>query len=293
LVLSGLAVFGLGLLAGCSRELPAERAALATSEPASLSSARASVPSAASVAFSASPPLDAPAPAADPVAQGAPGVAVIELFTSEGCSSCPPADRVLASLTARAKAESLPVYTLSFHVDYWNYLGWQDRFSRSEYSERQRGYSSINAGGGTYTPQAVINGDTECVGSNSSRMNELVGSALKRASRAQIALDARRVGQGVDVTYHVTGQVAGRVLNLALLEPRAQSQVESGENAGERLAHVNVVRSFVSRALNDGSAGHFTLTTSSEFDAGHLAVVAYVEDASQRDISGATALELP
>jgi hypothetical protein len=224
---------------------------------------------------------------------GEAGVAVVELFTSEGCSSCPPADRVLASLTARAKASSLPVYTLSFHVDYWNYLGWRDPFSSSSYSERQRGYSNINANGGTYTPQVVVNGEAECVGSNSSRIDDLIDAALKRAPRTQIELDARRSTDGIDVSYRVSGATAGRVLNLALLEPRAESQVEHGENAGERLAHVNVVRAFAIRALRDGSAGHWTSKAGLDFAARRVGVVAYAEDTSQRDISGAAALELP
>jgi hypothetical protein len=266
-------------LGGCSRELPAERAAIATREPSAPLVAGASSPSGTASASSA--------------AHGGAGVAVVELFTSEGCSSCPPADRVLASLAARAKADSLPVYTLSFHVDYWNYLGWRDRFSSASYSERQRGYSSINANGGTYTPQVVVNGEAECVGSDSSRVDDLIDSALKRAPRTQIELDARRGPDGIDVSYRVSGATAGRVLNLALVEPRAESQVEQGENAGERLAHVNVVRGFASRALSDGNAGHWTLKAGPDFAPRRVGIVAYAEGASQRDISGATALELP
>jgi hypothetical protein len=270
-----LALFA--VLGGCSRELPAERAAIATRVPSVLPAA----------------PASSGKTSASGTVHGGAGVAVVELFTSEGCSSCPPADRVLASLTARAKADALPVYTLSFHVDYWNYLGWRDRFSSASYSERQHGYSGINANGGTYTPQVVVNGEAECVGSDSSRIDDLIDSALKRAQRTQIELDARRSADGIDVSYRVSGATAGRVLNLALLEPRAESQVEHGENAGERLAHVNVVRVFESRALSDGNAGHWTLKPGPDFAARRVGIVAYAEGASQRDISGATALELP
>jgi hypothetical protein len=275
-------IMALCVLGGCSRELPAERAASAPREPVARTRSTA--------ALALAPTGEA---SASSTAQGGVGVAVVELFTSEGCSSCPPADRVLASLTARAKADSLPVYTLSFHVDYWNYLGWRDRFSSSNYSERQRGYSSINANGGTYTPQVVVNGEAECVGSDASRLDDLIDAALKRVPRTRIELDARRGAQGIDVNYRVSGATAGRVLNLALLEPRAESQVEHGENAGERLAHVNVVRAFASRALSAGSAGRWTLQAGPDFAARRVGVVAYAEGASQRDISGATALELP
>ena len=264
------------LLGGCSRELPAERAALATREPPT----GAAAPRASDQASERGKPL-----------QGA-GVAVVELFTSEGCSSCPPADRVLAELAARAEAGSLPVYTLSFHVDYWNSLGWRDRFSSSRYSERQGNYSAVGAHGRVYTPQVVVNGEQECVGSDAARIDSLVGSALGRKPRTRIALEATRGDHVVEVNYVVTGDTQDRVLNLALVEPHADSKVERGENAGEHLAHVNVVRVFTTRALSAGTCGHWSAPTGPELDARRGGVVAYAERASQRDISGAAALEL-
>lgn len=262
-------------LFGCSRELPPERSLGAAPE-----AARSTTLVAAAAAQSS--------PTA--VTARSSGVAVVELFTSEGCSSCPPADRVLAKLAARAKAESLPVFPLSFHVDYWNYLGWRDRFSDAAYSARQHDYSPISAGG-TYTPQAVINGEAECVGSDASSIDALIGSALKRAPRAQIALEARRGEHGIEVSYRVSGDTKARVINLALVEPRVESAVQAGENAGEHLAHVNVVRAFATRALSAGTAGSW-LPPNADFQARRVGVVAYVEGVSQRDISGAAALEL-
>jgi hypothetical protein len=219
------------------------------------------------------------------------GAAVIELFTSEGCSSCPPADRVLAGLAERAKSSALPIYALSFHVDYWNYLGWRDRFSSANYSERQHGYASIAPNGGTYTPQAVVNGEAECVGSDSTRIDALVERALTHAAGTRIELSARRVGSAIEVSYSASGETRDRVLNLALVEPHAESAVRSGENAGEQLSHVNVVRAFVSRSLASTS-GSWSIVPSADFGAGRVGVVAYAEGNSQRDISGANALEL-
>ena len=220
------------------------------------------------------------------------GVAVVELFTSEGCSSCPPADRALANLSARRKAEARSVFALSFHVDYWNDLGWRDRFSSARYSERQRNYGSIGAHGGTYTPQAVINGAAECVGSDASRLDELTRAAIQRSARTRIALEARRTEHGIEVSYRVSGETRARVINLALVEPHAESQVERGENAGERLQHVNVVRAFITRALSDGSSGSWSPVPDLELQARPVGVIAYVEGAAQRDVSGAAALEL-
>jgi hypothetical protein len=268
-------VFASLLLFGCSRELPAERALTASPEIAR-SAARSVAPS------------DALAPANT----RASGIAVVELFTSEGCSSCPPADRVLARLAARAKLESLPIFALSFHVDYWNDLGWRDRFSSADYSARQRNYASIGAGGGLYTPQAVINGGAETVGSDASRIDALVSSALQRAPRTQIVLDARRGAHGIEVDYHVSGETLGRVINLAVVEPRAESQVERGENAGQRLAHSNVVRGFETRTLSATTSGTWTPALEPASMARRVGIIAYTEGAAQRDISGASALEL-
>ena len=220
------------------------------------------------------------------------GVAVVELFTSEGCSSCPPADAALSRLAARAKAGALPVYPLSFHVDYWNYLGWRDRFSQADFSARQHAYNWINPSGGTYTPQAVVNGRAESVGSNASRIDGLVSSALEAAPRAFVALEAKRSTSSITVSYRVTGETADRVLNLALVEPHAESAVASGENAGERLAHVNVVRAFTTRPLAASTAGAWAFEPKAELVSGAIRVVAYVESASQHDIIGASALEL-
>ncbi len=268
------AMLGVGCaLTGCSR---AARPDSDTAEHVELSAAPAS----------ATPAL------AESAGTSQRGVAVVELFTSEGCSSCPPADQALARLAARAKTEALPVYPLSFHVDYWNYLGWRDRFSNADFSVRQHQYNWINPDGGTYTPQAVVNGRAETVGSNASRIDALVSSALATAPRAFVALEAKRGASNIDVSYRVTGDTADRVLNLALVEPRAESAVQSGENAGERLSHVNVVRGFVTRTLTPSALGTWSFAPNVELAARAVRVIAYVESASQHDVIGATALEL-
>lgn len=282
-----LALGGALLASACSRELPIERAPAGRDPAVEIASATGASHGATQTAPNPAPALSS---AHASTARGS-GVAVVELFTSEGCSSCPPADRVLARLAARAQAGSLPVFPLSFHVDYWNYLGWRDRFSDRRYSERQQNYGALG-GGGTYTPQAVINGEAECLGSDASRIDALIGSALKRAPRTQIALTAQRGERGIEVSYQVSGEVAASVLNLALVEPRAETAVERGENAGDRLQHVNVVRVFSTRPLSAGTVGTWVPGPVPDFQTLRVGVVAYVESTSQRDISGAAALEL-
>lgn len=220
------------------------------------------------------------------------GVAVVELFTSEGCSSCPPADQALSRLVARANAEELPLYALSFHVDYWDYLGFRDPFSSADFSARQHHYGWINPDSGTYTPEAVVNGRAETVGSNATRLDALVSSALASTPSAFIRLEARRNASQFDVSYRVTGGTTGRVLNLALVEPRAVSAVTGGENAGKRLEHVNVVRSFTTRSLAPSPVGTWSVVPNRNLDGKRLRIIAYVQAEGQRSISGATALEL-
>lgn len=250
-------------LASCSRELPAERVSTLVHE----------------------------APARSKPKLGS-GVAVVELFTSEGCSSCPPADHVLAELAARAASESLPVYPLAFHVDYWNGLGWRDRFSRSSYSDRQQGYSAIGASGSVYTPQIVVNGEAECVGSQARQVDALIAAARQHEPRSQIELSARRSELGIQVSYRVNGDTRDRVLNLALVEARAESQVENGENAGAHLVHVNVVRVFTTRSLTAETSGRWSVRPDPDFADGRLGVVAFAQGVPQGNISGASAVEL-
>ena len=220
----------------------------------SLAAAGAAAGSAATFAWTAAIQASA-APvfaAALPGTPAIPGFALIELFTSEGCSSCPPADRLLADLAAEAEREGRPVYALSFHVDYWNHLGWADPFSRPEFSDRQRRYADA-LGGGVYTPEMVVNGAEAFVGSKGSAARSAVRAALGRSAPAFLRVDSAAAdGHGnVRVTYAVSGRAAGSLLNLALVEEDASVPVARGENGGRTLKHRNVVRAF--RTIRNGS----------------------------------------
>ena len=171
------------------------------------------------------PPVDAP-------------VTVVELFTSEGCSSCPPADALLAELGRRDG-----VLVLGFHVDYWDRLGWKDRFSHAGHTKRQRQYARLLGERGVYTPQAVVGGTAGVVGSD----REAVEALLEKATPAAV-LDVTVEGDSVRADA-----AAGRWVNVAYVRPAAETAVERGENAGRRLAHVNAVVAFASaRAVEDG-----------------------------------------
>ncbi len=171
------------------------------------------------------------------------GFAVLELFTSEGCSSCPPADRVLSAIAAeRAGA---PVLALSFHVDYWNSLGWRDPFSAAAHSRRQRRHAKALGHSRVYTPQLVVNGQAEVLGSSASAVRALVARVLAAPTirGPRIELAARERGAVIEVRHRITQAPPDATLSLLVVQRKARNQVTRGENASLTLAHTNVVRS--------------------------------------------------
>lgn len=169
-----------------------------------------------------------------------PGFAVVELFTSQGCSSCPPADRLLARLAAIAEQKGLEIYPLSMHVDYWNRLGWRDPFSDVQFSARQQRYAGV-LGNGAYTPQVVVNGTDETVGSRESDLRRLIEKNLAQAPETEVRLDVRRDGRKLRLKPTVKDGPTTATHWIALTRRTAANRVPSGENAGRTLAHAHVV----------------------------------------------------
>jgi hypothetical protein len=218
-----------------------------------------------------------------------PDFAVVELFTSEGCSSCPPADELLSRIVARSAERGDRVVCLSFHVDYWDDLGWKDPFSSKDFTHRQNDYANAMSLRTIYTPQMIVNGTEQFVGSDASHAERAIGDALRQKSVATIQLDARADGQRVIITHKVSGAPAGAVLNLAWVQSSATSKPTRGENGGRDLKHVNVVRDFRVVALSDKAAAPVTLRRTQN-DAGM--VVAYVQEAGTGRVIGATTATL-
>ena len=156
---------------------------------------------------------------------------LVELFTSEGCSSCPPADRLLESLDPQ-------VIVLSEHVDYWDRLGWRDPYSAHANTQRQEAYARGFGTKGPYTPEMVIDGVTEFVGNDASRAMEEIARAQ---SRPKIGVHLARTASGVEVQIEPAAKAAE--VWLALADDSGTSQVTAGENTGRRLHHVAILRS--------------------------------------------------
>ncbi len=182
-------------------------------------------------------------------------VVVLELFTSEGCSSCPPADNLLGQLASLDAA----VIPLSFHVDYWNRLGWKDPFSSAEFSDRQRVYGQLFKNDGVYTPQLVVNGEYEMVGSDRRKAEAAIKKALKENSSIQLTVENLiRDGSKIKITSHAEGELNKQTLEVALIQKSATMDIKAGENRGAKLSHTNVVRNFKSQALNETNETTFT-----------------------------------
>ena len=165
------------------------------------------------------------------------GPVLVELFTSEGCSSCPPADALLARL------EKPEVIVLSEHVDYWNDLGWRDPFSSAQFSERQSGYARRLGTQGNYTPEMVVDGQVEFVGSDARRAAMAIEAASHRAKIGVQLSSVRRSAEEWVVHVEVAGVSEAASVMVALVEPTMVSHVARGENRGRELKHAGVVRS--------------------------------------------------
>jgi len=217
--------------------------------------------------------------ASDPRATN--GFAVVELFTSEGCSSCPPADEAVAALLAKKMKN---IYILAYHVDYWNRLGWKDQFSKPEYSQRQSQYASVLGLSSIYTPQVIVNGSSEFVGSDDEKLNRTVENVLQTATEQNVRIDPVRLDGTIVVKYN-TGGNDDVLLNFALIQPDATSSVKRGENSGRVLHHVNIVRAL--KTIDAKGEGKITINIPSELNNVPLQLIAYTQGKGNFKIFGA------
>lgn len=164
---------------------------------------------------------------------------LVELFTSEGCSSCPPADRQLMFLETQQPVSGAEIITLAFHVDYWDRLGWKDAYSSAEFSERQNQYVQRMKLDSSYTPQMVVDGQTEFVGSNGARAADAIAKAANNP-KAVVAINITDSNAEIEITALPTHEAA--TVYLAVAEDGIATEVKSGENSGRKLPHISVVR---------------------------------------------------
>ena len=228
---------------------------------------------------------------------------VVELFTSEGCSSCPAADRTLARLEQTQPVPGAQVIAIEEHVDYWNQLGWTDPFSSPQYRARQNDYAISFHSNNIYTPQMVVNGHVEFVGSDMNRAYHEISAAAESATTlvnlsANInGRDADLLDLSVQVSNSKTNRWRDSNVYLAVTERGLTTQVSRGENSGRTLRHSSVVRSFgvIGRVTPQGANGGqlvSTLRLPREWKRENLRAVVFVQERDSLRITGANVIDL-
>lgn len=219
---------------------------------------------------------------------------LVELFTSQGCSSCPPADRVLQRLVEDAEEGNMAVIALSYHVDYWNRLGWTDPYSQAVFSERQRKYAQVLPDHRVYTPQMVIQGQGAHVGSREKEVRAAIQHIAQQAPTNSLLASlnpAKDDKKSKEITYEITGKTNGIVLQIALIETALDNDVPRGENSGHHLTHTNVVRA-LSSETNPKSQGTLTIDTSALGSSPNGKAVLFIQDAEQMTVLAAAEVAL-
>jgi len=228
---------------------------------------------------------------------------IVELFTSEGCSSCPPAEALLAKFESQQPISHAQVIALEEHVDYWNDLGWVDPFSGREWTERQQDYAASLGNRNPYTPQIVVNGHTEFVGSHERQAWRAIGEAAA-APKTNVSVTVAQSDNRNSARFDVSvGKIMGGrpgdapEIWLAITESGLRSAVTSGENSGKELNHASIVRVLRKIGVADENKdSSFTKNVSVGLDSGwkrqNLRAVVFVQDRKSRQIVGAAAARL-
>ena len=177
---------------------------------------------------------------------------LVELFTSQGCSSCPPADKLAATLNASTGAT-----VVSFNVDYWDYLGWRDTLAKPEYTQRQMDYARYRGDNDVYTPQIIIDGEHHAVGSNQAQVTNAISAAYKTQSKLPMTLKATDTELIVELSEGAA--IPEATLWIMAIAPTVSVKIERGENAGHEIAYQNVVRKLVPAGMWNGQAAKLTL----------------------------------
>ncbi len=241
-------------------------------------------------------------PRTTPEHTGQPTPVVVELFTSEGCSSCPSADRLLATLATSQPVDGAEIIPLGLHVDYWDQLGWRDRFSSAAVTNRQRVYSRVFNIDSIYTPQLVVDGRAEIVGSDASGARRAIEHAID-APHGRLELEMETSGvDGLALAVSASGLPQPSrgdrdELVAAITEDHLQSDVRRGENHGRVLTHVAVVRSLVTADAKPGDGPtRFAvprLAIGADWIRDNLKVVTFVQETRSRRIVAAAWRPVP
>lgn len=212
------------------------------------------------------------------------GISVLELFTSEGCSSCPPADELMGKIQSEYNDQ---VYVLSYHVDYWDHQGWKDIYSNADYTKRQYRYAGLFRSASVYTPQVVVNGKAEYIASRETIVRNAIKEALSKPAPAQLELTPTLVDNKLEVNYTVSGAFKNSHLLLAIVQKSAQSEVKRGENAHRVLSQFQIVHHLNATALTGDGKGTVILPVPTAFNTTDFEIIGFVQDINTGAVLGA------
>ena len=214
------------------------------------------------------------------ISTGVKQAAVLELFTSQGCSSCPSADRLLDIYSSKEN-----IIALSFHVDYWDRLGWKDRYSSNEYTQRQYKYASALKSS-VYTPQLIINGESQMVGSDAKKIDNTLKKAWSQDTNSDISIQHVSISNGkATINYTISGNTGNFLLNIAIVEKRTITNIKSGENGGVTLSGTNVVRNFKTLIKPTDGKNTYSMDVPTGIDLKNMSVVLYLQETNNKIIA--------
>lgn len=219
-----------------------------------------------------------------------PPTVVLQLFTSQGCSSCPAADVLLEYIQKDFKSHN--VIVLSYHVDYWNYIGWKDPYSKNEFTNLQYNYGRKLNLKRVYTPQLIINGKEHYVGSSKGKIYKSIKRNLKSDSENTLELNqVVKTNNKIDIEYNTLGSLKDKRIQLALVLNEKTTHIKRGENENRALTNSNIVVQTKSIALN-ASSGELTIDIPTRYkDEKGLKIIGFIED-NELNISGATEIQV-
>ena len=221
------------------------------------------------------------------------GVAVVELFTSQGDINCPLADKLLSAIIADAAKNNKPVFCLSMHVDFWNRYGWKDPFSSLKYTNRLQNYTTVLGLKETYTPFMLVNGRSIVEGTEFNKANEIIIKALLAPAKLEPTFVWEIFDDTLDISYQVgTGKISGKsgadkYINVAIVEKGLSTKVDKGDNAGKTLLNDNVARLFHACDLNS-SKGLIRIPLKKLKPGDSKSIVLFIQEKTTRKVLGAT-----
>lgn len=212
------------------------------------------------------------------------GFALLELFTSEGCSSCPPADELMGRIQNEYKDDN--VYVLAYHVDYWDKQGWKDIFSNPDYTKRQYEYAKFLGKEPIYTPQVIVNGKADYIASQETVVRNAIKVALSKPALANLSLEATEINNRVSVNYNVEGTSKNSRLLIAIVQKAAKSNVKRGENAHRVLSHYQIIHHLHTINLTMDRTGIAIINAPNDFNTKDFEVVGFIQDSKTGSILG-------